>query len=69
MKTSILKNIHLRSYSAFVDAELVIRAIRKGYTVKEVPIDHQKDESGGSGGHISTILLTIFEMIRFRLNV
>lgn len=69
MKTSILKNIHLRSGSAFVDAELVIQALRNGYTVKEVPIDHQPDKSGGSGGHLGTIFATIIEMIKFRLNL
>lgn len=69
MKTSMLKNIHLRSYSAFVDAELVIQALQKGYIVKEVPIDHQPDKSGGSGGHLMTILSTIFEMIQFRISL
>ncbi len=69
MKTSILQSIHLQSSSAFVDAELVIQAIRNGYIVKEIPIDHKRDDQKGSGGHLGTILSTIAETILFRFGL
>ncbi len=65
MKTSIFKKISLTSISAFVDAELLIQTLRNGFVVKEVHIKHRRDQSKGSGGHVSTIFATIVEMIRF----
>ncbi|MBI3955863.1 glycosyltransferase family 2 protein, partial [Candidatus Gottesmanbacteria bacterium] len=41
MRRSILKDIRLTASSAFVDAELVIRAKRAGFHVIEAPIAHR----------------------------
>lgn len=67
MRRSILKEINLTSSSAFVDAELVIRAKRLGFTVIEVPISHRPRADGkpGGGNQWQTIAATIFDMIRF----
>jgi glycosyltransferase involved in cell wall biosynthesis len=68
MKTSIMKSIALTTTSAFVDAELVIRALRAGFRVTEIPIAHRaRAGTGASGGRISTIVPTIIDMIRFSL--
>lgn len=69
MRRSILKNIHLTSSSAFVDAELVIRAKRAGFRVMEVPITHRARADGkrGGGNQWRTIAATIIDMLRFLL--
>lgn len=65
MKREILDKIKLKSTSAYVDAELTIRAKRVGYRICEVPIEHKADTHPGSGGKLWTILTTIVDMIRF----
>ena len=69
MRRAVLKDIALTSDSAFVDAELVIRARRLGYNVIEVPISHRarSDGAGGGGNQWKTIAQTIIDMIRFFL--
>lgn len=70
MKTSVMERVHLTTSSAFVDAELVIRAIRAGYTVTELPIPHRaRAGQGASGGRISTILPTVRDMVVFYLRL
>ncbi len=69
MKTSLLKEVKLASKSAFVDAELAIKAKHSGFKVLEVPIDHRQDSTKGGGGSWRTILPTIVDMIRFKLGV
>lgn len=68
MKQEIMEHITLTTSSAFVDAELVIRAKKAGYKVKEAVIKHRKrkgrEESAG-GGKVRTIIPTIFDMARF----
>ena len=64
MRTNMLKTIQLKSTSAFVDAELTISAIRKGFRVAEIPIIHKKrDTAGAGGGKLSIILPTIWDMV------
>lgn len=67
MRRSILKDMKLRSSSAFVDAELVIRAKRLGYTVIEIPISHRPRAGGerGGGNQWRTMWETVVEMVRF----
>lgn len=67
MRKAILSSVRLNSSSAFVDAELLIKAKRRGFRIKEVPIDHRADTRHGSGGQLATIMGTIVDMIRFRL--
>jgi glycosyltransferase involved in cell wall biosynthesis len=69
MKSGMMQKITLSSPSAFVDAELAIQAIRKGFKVIETPIEHaaRGDESTAGGGKLKTILPTIRDMVKFRL--
>lgn len=68
MKTTVMDSVHLSTTSAFVDAELVIRAKRAGLRIIEIPVAHRARAGfGASGGKISTILPTILDMIRFIL--
>jgi glycosyltransferase involved in cell wall biosynthesis len=68
MKTSIMNSVKLTSSSAFVDAELVIRAIRGRFRVTEIPIAHRaRAGAGASGGKPKIIIPTIIDMLRFWL--
>lgn len=72
MRRSMLKQLQLVSDSAFVDAELVIRARKQGFTVTEIPIDHRgraEDAKQGGGGNVGTIIPTIVDMVRYRLGM
>ena len=67
-KTTILKAVNLRMTSAFVDAELTISTMRKGFRVIEVPINHQaRYGTGAGGGSLKTILPTIAELFKYWL--
>lgn len=70
MKSVIMKNVKLVTYSAFVDAELTITAIARGYQVSEVPIGHRArfgGEETAGGGKLKTILPVIRDMLIFRI--
>lgn len=71
MRRSVLQNIKLTSFSAFVDAELVIRAREAGFGIIEVPISHRPRAGGkrGGGNQWPTIAATILDMIRFGLHL
>lgn len=67
MKKKMLKSINLTSSSPFVDAELVIRAIRSGFRVVEVSIHHKsRTTEGATGGSLTrTILPTVRDLLKF----
>jgi len=70
MRSGIMRRVKLTSSSAFVDAELAIRARRAGFRVIESQIAHRRREgSTGGGGSIRIILPTIVDLIRFRLGL
>ncbi len=65
MRRAVLQTIQLTSDSAYVDAELAIKAKKAGYNIKEVPIEHrQRIGSPGGGGSWVTIASTITEMLQ-----
>lgn len=66
MKSGLMKAITLQGTSAFTDAELIIKAKRLGYVVREIPIGHRLRHVGtgtGGGGKLRVILPTIWEML------
>jgi glycosyltransferase involved in cell wall biosynthesis len=67
MKQTVIRTLLLTSNSAFVDAELAIRAKREGFRIVEVPVIHKKRQrKGATGGNFfRTILPAIVDAIRF----
>lgn len=66
-RREIVDRVTLLSQTAFVDAELCIRAERAGYKVVEIPIEHLPRLSvGASGGKISVILETFSDLFGMR---
>lgn len=65
MKSSMLKKIRLMTTSAFVDAELAIKAKKAGFRVVEVPIEHRARVGTGGGGKWYIIKPVIMDMVRF----
>jgi hypothetical protein len=60
-----LEGMTLETRSPFVDAELCIRALRRGMTIRGVVVDHMPRQFGeGSGGKGRIILDTIVDMLR-----
>lgn len=63
-RREILDRITLESDTAFVDAELCIRAHRAGFRVVEIPIEHlPRLSQGASGGKFSIIWDTFSDLI------
>jgi len=61
----VLEGLTLQTQSAFVDAELCIRTLRRGMTIRGVVIEHMPRQYGeGSGGKFGIIWATIVDMLR-----
>lgn len=66
-RREIVERVKLLSTTAFVDAELCIRAERAGYKVVEIPIEHlPRLSQGASGGKISVIWETFSDLYTMR---
>lgn len=66
MRSSIMKKIRLTTTSAFVDAELLIKARDEGFRAIEAPIEHRAREGTvGGGGKWYIIRPVIVDMLRF----
>lgn len=66
-RRSILDKVALRSQTAFVDAELCIRAEKAGFKVVEIPIEHlPRLSQGASGGKLSVISETFTDLVTMR---
>jgi hypothetical protein len=69
-KRKILNKIDLKSTTAFVDAELCIKAERAGFKIVELPVEHlPRLSQGASGGKISVILETFSDLIKMRTRI
>lgn len=66
MKKKLVDSVPLESDSAFVDAELAIRAARLGWRIIEIPVTHKKrTHKGATGGKLlKTVLPTIVDLVR-----
>lgn len=66
----VIDAIEIKSKGFFVDAEMVIKASRLGYSIAQYPITHLRRNSGvATGSRPSLIFQNIFEMLRFRLGI
>lgn len=69
-KRKVLDPTSIKSTSAFIDAEMLIKAKRAGFKVAQFPITHYKRDKGlASGSKPSVVGGTIKDMIRFRLGL
>jgi hypothetical protein len=62
--------MEIKSASAFIDAEMLIKSHRHGYKIAQFPVTHYKRQKGIAGGSkLSLISGTIRDMIKFRLGL
>jgi hypothetical protein len=50
-KHNVLQGLHLESRGYEIEAEMKVRALKKGFVVKEAPITYNKRVSGSSRLH------------------
>lgn len=67
-KRSVLEAMNINSRSAFIDAEMLIKALDNGYRIREVPVTHFRRQAGkSSGAKPAMVFVTIQEMFSFWL--
>lgn len=67
-RRSIFNNINIVSSTAFVDAEILIKAHKLGYRIKEVGVHHYPRRFGRqSGGDIKVLYRAIKNLIFYRI--
>jgi glycosyltransferase involved in cell wall biosynthesis len=65
IRTEVLKELHLRENTPAIEQEIIIKTLRKGYRIGEVPSHEYKRKSGHSKIRIRKIVLRhIYSMIR-----
>jgi glycosyltransferase involved in cell wall biosynthesis len=66
-KKHVIRSLKLQSKVAFINAELLIRAKKKGFTIKEVGVTHSPRQWGSqTGANIKVILGTFRELFKLR---
>lgn len=69
-RREIIDNVPIESRGATFSAEFLVRAKRKGYTIRQVPVTHLPRRAGRpTGGRLDVILRALRELIRFRLRL
>lgn len=69
-KRKVLDAITIKSTSAFIDAEMLIRARRAGFKIAQFPITHYARTSGlATGSKPSVIISTFLDMLKFRFGI
>lgn len=62
-RADVIKRLPLRSRGAMISAELLIRLLRRGQEIKEVPVTHAPRRAGApTGAKLSVILRALSEM-------
>lgn len=68
-KNAYLKIRPIQSEGAFFSAELLMKFIREGYTIKEIPVNHYPRKYGNqTGANIKVILKMFVESFRMFIN-
>ncbi|HSD98651.1 MAG TPA: glycosyltransferase family 2 protein [Patescibacteria group bacterium] len=62
MKKSSLQKIRLQSNSFFVSCELMVKAAKKKYAIKELPVQHYKRAKGESKVTMTKVIKTISDL-------
>ncbi|MFQ6015821.1 MAG: glycosyltransferase family 2 protein [Anaerolineae bacterium] len=69
-RREIMDHIEIESRGATFSAEFLVRAKRRGYTVREVPVTHRPRLTGSpTGARLDVITRAFRELIRFRLRL
>ena len=69
-KREIFDNIRLCSNGALIDTEILARALKKGYTIKQLPVKHFPRTSGKqSGAKMSVVLRAFTELWNLRSRI
>lgn len=64
----VLDAINIKSSSAFIDAEMLIKARKEGFKIAQFPVTQYPRLSGPEGGsRFSVVVATIKDMIKFKL--
>jgi glycosyltransferase involved in cell wall biosynthesis len=66
-KKEVIKSIPLKSTLAFINSEILIRAKKKGFTIKEVGVKHYPRQWGTqTGANLKVITGTFRELFKLR---
>jgi len=69
-RTEIFKNIELSSTGALIDAEILARALRKGYSVTQKGVHHYPRTAGAqTGANLKVILRAFRELFKLRRKI
>lgn len=71
-KKHVLDAITIKSspYGAFIDAELVLKAKKQGFIIKQFPVTHYERQSGIASGTKPPLIWSTFkDMLKLRLNI
>ena len=68
IKKEVIEKVNLESNGALINTELLVRAKRLGYKIKQIPVSHYPRLKGEqSGASIKVVLRAVKEIILFRL--
>jgi glycosyltransferase involved in cell wall biosynthesis len=66
-KKEVIKSLELRSSLAFINSELLIRAKKKGFSIKEVGVTHYSRQWGSqTGANLKVIAGSLLELFQLR---
>lgn len=66
-KRHVIQSMDIKCRSAFIDAEMLIKAKHSGFKIYNVPVTHYERKSGlASGSKFNVIWGTIVDMVKFR---
>lgn len=69
-KRKVIKTISIKSTSCFIDAEMIIKSKKAGFTVAQFPVTHfARTEGVASGSKMSVVLDTLKEVLKYRFGV
>ena len=65
-RREVLEGLELDSAGAFVNAEILLKASQRGFTIKQVPVSHfARTQGTQTGAHPKVVLRAFVELARF----
>jgi len=69
-KSKVLDSIEIKSDSAFIDAEIIIKLKNKGFPISQVNVTHKPRLKGVAGGSkLNVIIPTVIDMIKLKFGI